>query len=48
MKNATYIEEILNISYNSCYKFSQKNPTLSQEELLELYFKDTTQLVWKN
>jgi len=26
-------------------KFAQKNPTLSQEELLELYFQDTKQLV---
>jgi hypothetical protein len=44
MKSAAYICDILGIDYNRCYKFAVKNPTLTQEELLELYFSDTNLL----
>lgn len=44
IKNATYISEILQIDYSRCHKFAISNPSLSQEELLDLYFKDTKQL----
>ncbi len=46
MLNASYLAQILDIDYNRCYKFAMKNPKLTQEELLELYFLDTKALVW--
>jgi len=45
MENANYISSILDIDYNRCYKFALKNPSLTKEELLELYFTNTSDLV---
>jgi hypothetical protein len=45
MVNASYLNQILDIDYNRCYKFALKYPKLTQEELLELYFQNTNALV---
>ena len=38
--NPNYIAELLDVDYHRSYKFAQKNPALSKEQLVELYFNN--------